>query len=173
MPTIQQLPTPFQAASPSDVLIVQQNEVGGSTPGANIVVQMPVSSVLALVPAMGAATTVPALPSGIAPVTTDNVVMVQGGTADLVPYSQFLNANTITDLAAAGPAGSTDTLMVGQGTNVLTRQTLGAVWTWLQTQIPAYKFPVIEVTANTTIDATFNGKILIVSASGVTLTARI
>ena len=31
-------------------------------------------------------------------------------------------------------------------------QTFGATWTWIQGKLPLYKFPVLELTANTTLD---------------------
>ena len=72
-------------------------------------------------------------------------------------------------LSAAGAASDTDTFLTGQGTNVLTRQTLAALWAWMRAHLPGYKVPVLEVTANLTVDATYNGKILVVTSAGVTI----
>ncbi len=171
MPTISQLPAPAQSVSAADVVLLQQTETGGSTPGAVVVVRAPVSALLALVPGQGAAATVPLLPTGSAPTTGDSVVMVQSGAADQVPYSQFLNAQTIDQLQAAGAAADTDTFMVGQGSNILARQGFAAIWGWLLGHLPTYKMPVLEITANTTLDGSVhNGRILIVSQP-VTLNA--
>jgi hypothetical protein len=100
---------------------------------------------------------------------TDLVPIEQTGSTVAVTTAALLNAETIDLLTASGAASDTDTFLTGQGTNVLTRQTLAAVWTWLQTHIPGYKLPVLEVTANLTVDATYAGKILVVTSAGVTI----
>ena len=101
--------------------------------------------------------------------STDTVPIGQSGTTVAVTVATLLNAETIDVLSASGAASDTDTLLTGQGTNVLTRQTLAALWTWVTSHIPGYKVPVLEVTANLTVDATYNGKILVVTAAGVTI----
>ena len=37
----------------------------------------------------------------------------------------------------------------------------------MKTHLPGYKLPVQEITRNTTIDGTYNGNILVVTAAGV------
>jgi hypothetical protein len=103
-------------------------------------------------------------------VSSDTVPIGQSGTTVAVTVATLFGGETIDLLAAAAAASDTDTFMVGQGTNVLTRQTLSAVWTYLQAKLPNYKVPVQEITANKTLDATYNGQILVVTAAGVTLT---
>lgn len=119
--------------------------------------------------------------SGIGLVIANLPAVTSAGTADLVPISRngtnvavttnnLLAPETIDQLAASGAAADTDTFLTGQNTNVMTRQTLGALWTWLQTQhLPGYHLPVQEITANLTVDGTYCGKILVVTAAGVVI----
>ena len=93
----------------------------------------------------------------------------QSGTTNAVSTANLLAAETIDLLSAAGSASDTDTFLTGQGTNVLTRQTMAAVWTWLKTHLPGYQLPIQEITRNTTIDGTYNGNILVVTAAGVVI----
>ena len=86
-----------------------------------------------------------------------------------VTVATLLDSETIDLLTAAGAASDTDTFPTGQGSNVLTRQTLAALWAWVQGHLPSYKLPVLEVTANLTVDATYNGKILVVTSAGVVI----
>ena len=103
-------------------------------------------------------------------VSPSNLVPVsQGGTNAAVTLTTF-NAETIDLLGAATAAADTDTFMVGQGSNVLVRQTMAAIWTYLQGKIPGYKVPVREIVSSTTLDATCNGQILVVTGASVTLT---
>ena len=108
-------------------------------------------------------------------------VVTNVGTADLVPIGQagstvavttanLLAAETIDQLVASGAASDTDTFLTGQGTNVMTRQTMSAIWDWLKTHLPGYQVPVREIVRNTTIDGTYNGNILVVTVAGVVLT---
>ena len=100
---------------------------------------------------------------------TDTVPIGQSGSTVAVTVATLLDAETIDLLTAAGGASDTDTFLTGQGSNVLTRQTLAALWTWMQGHLPGYKLPVLEVMANLTVDATYNGKILVVTSAGVTI----
>lgn len=101
---------------------------------------------------------------------TDEVGIVQGGDDKTITLANLLNAETIDLLTASGAASDTDTIMTAQGGgNILTRQTLAALWSWVATHIPGYKMPVLEITGNLTVDATYNGKILVVTAPGVVI----
>ena len=102
--------------------------------------------------------------------TADLVPISQAGTAVAVTTANLMAAETIDQLSASGAASDTDTLLTGQGTNVMTRQTMAAIWAWLKTHLPGYQVPVQEIVRNTTIDGTYNGNILVVTAAGVVLT---
>ena len=171
MPTISQLPGTVQAVSGADLLVLAQTETGGSTPGTVAVVQAPVSALLALVPNQGAAVTVPLLPTGHSPTVADSAVMVQGGTADLVPYSQLVNGETASSLNTASGASDGDLVIVSQdGTNLVT-QPMSAVSSYIKGKMPSYGFTPLEISTAqaVTLDVTYNGKLIIVSAPNVTL----
>lgn len=174
MPAPSALPTPVQSVTSADVVVLSQTTTGGANPGSNVVVQAPVSSLLGLVPQMGAATTIPLLPAGTTPTTGDNVVIVQDGIPSLVPYSQTIDGQTLSSLATAGAASDSDTLPVSQGGTSLVSQTMAAVSTYIKGKIPSYGLPVKELSTASgvfTIDATYNGCLIVVSAANITLNA--
>ena len=101
--------------------------------------------------------------------STNTVPIEQAGSTVAVTVDTLLAAETIDVLSASGAASDTDTILTGQGTNVLTRQTLAALWTWIAGRLSRLQKPVLEVTANLTVDATYCGKILVVTSAGVTI----
>ncbi len=103
---------------------------------------------------------------------SDYVAIWQNGANAWMPYGQFLGGQTINQLPAAAPAADSDELLVAQGSNSLSVQSFGSIWTYLQAKLPSYKPGVVELTGNTVLDATsHNGRILIASAP-LTLTAN-
>ncbi len=116
------------------------------------------------------ALSVPALPLATSVAASNIVPIGQGGATVAVTLATLLGGETIDVLAGAGAPSDTDTFMVGQGSNVLVRQTMSAVWTYLQSKLPDYKVPAQEITSSKTLDATYNGQILAVTGAGVTLT---
>jgi hypothetical protein len=103
---------------------------------------------------------------------SDYVAIWQNGANAWMPYGQFLGGQTINQLPAAAPAADSDELLVAQGSDSLSVQSFGAIWTYLQAKLPSYKPGVVELTGNTVLDATsHNGRILIASAP-LTLTAN-
>lgn len=101
---------------------------------------------------------------------TDLVAVSQNGVDHAISYANLIDGETIDEFGAAAPAADTDTLPVGQGSSTMLAQTFGAVWTWMQGKLPLYRLPVVEISANTTIDGSVhNGRILVCS-SPVTLT---
>lgn len=100
----------------------------------------------------------------------DLVAVSQAGADRAISYADFLDGITIDQAQAASPAADADWLWVAQGTNVMTRQTFSAIWSWLTGKIPTYKAPSVEITINTNLDTTVhNGRILICSQP-ITLT---
>jgi hypothetical protein len=130
---------------------------------------------LGVVSATGAAqqtgsglTTVPV--SSLPLVTTlaaqDLVAVNQNGSDCAITLANFLDGQTIDMAQAAALASDTDTFWVAQGTSTMLRQTLSAVWTWMTTKLPGYKLPVVEISANTTLDGSVhNGRILVCTAA--------
>lgn len=112
--------------------------------------------------------------AGLNQVTTvtanDLMVVNQSGADHAISYANLLNGQTIDVAQPAFGVSDSDGFWVAQGSSTMLRQSFSAVWNWIATKLPAYKFPVIELTANTTLDGTMhNGRILICSAP-VTLT---
>jgi len=103
---------------------------------------------------------------------SDYVALWQNGALAWMPYGQFLGGQTIDELPAAGPVADGDELLVAQGGNTLSVQSFGAVWTYVQNKLPGVKPQVVELTANTVLDATdHNGRVLVASAP-ITLSAN-
>ncbi len=106
--------------------------------------------------------------TSLTPVTTiatsDLVAISQSGVDHTISYANLLDGLTIDLAQPALAASATDTLWVAQGSSTMLRQTFAAVWSWIVSQLPSYKLPVVEITGNTTLDGTVhNGKILICS----------
>lgn len=100
----------------------------------------------------------------------DLVPVSHSGTNYAVSYSALLDGVTIDLAQQAAAASNSDTVWVAQGSNVMARQTFGAIWVWIAGNMPTYKAPVVEITTNTNLDTTVhNGRILICSQP-VTLT---
>lgn len=94
----------------------------------------------------------------------DLVAVSQSGSDRAISYANLLDGVTIDQAQAAAPTTDADWLWVAQGTNVMTRQTFSAIWSWLTGKIPSYKGPVVEITTNINLDTTVhNGRILICS----------
>ena len=94
----------------------------------------------------------------------DLVAVSHGGSNCAITYSNLLGGVTIDQAKVAAPAGDSDTIWAAQGTNVMTCQTFGAIWTWIATKLPTYRPPVVEIITNTNLDAfVHNGRILVCS----------
>lgn len=96
--------------------------------------------------------------------STDLVGISQSGTDHAISYASFLDGLTIDLAQAAAPAANSDTLWVAQNSSTMVRQTFSAVWAWIATQMPGYKWPTVEISTNTTLDGiVHNGRVLICS----------
>ena len=94
----------------------------------------------------------------------DLVAVSQAGSDRGIRYANLLNGITIDQAQLAGPAEDTDTIWSAQASNIMMRQNLSAIWTWILTKIPSYKPPIVELTSNTTLDSNnHNGRLLICS----------
>ena len=102
--------------------------------------------------------------------TGDLVGISQSGSADSITYQNFLNGLTINDAQPAAAASNSDTTWVAQASDTMVCQTFGAIWAWIVSNQPSYKYPVVEITTSTTLDGTVhNGRILVCSQP-ITLT---
>ncbi len=99
------------------------------------------------------------------PVATATAASLLGGSAAGLTPDQ---------LPAAAPAGDSDVLPVAQAASpkTLLGQTFGAIWTWVAGHLPGYLLPQVTIAANVNLtNSAHNGRILSVTATGVTITA--
>lgn len=116
------------------------------------------------------ALSVPALDVVSSVTSTDTVPIGHSGSTVAVTLQTLLDPETIDLLAMANPAADTDTFPSGQGSNVLLRQTLAAVWALMASHLPDYHQPVVELTANTTLDGSTHNNSLLICSQGITIT---
>jgi hypothetical protein len=118
----------------------------------------------------GASYSIASLPVVTTISTGDLVGISQGGAASSIAYQNFLNGLTIDEAQPAAAVSDSDTTWVAQGNDTLVCQTFSAIWAWIVSNQPSYKYPVAEITTNTTLSGTaHNGRILVCSQP-VTLT---
>jgi len=104
------------------------------------------------------------LPTTAAAAAQDLIGISQSGTEHAISYTNLINGQTIDTAQPAAAASDGDSFWVAQGSNVMVAQTFSAVWPWVSAKLPTVKTPVVEITANTTLDGTVhNGRILICS----------
>ncbi len=95
---------------------------------------------------------------------TDLVQIARSGSSRSVALSDLLRGTTIDQAAAAAAAGDSDMLWVAQNGNMMSRQTLAGVWTWIQTKLPTTRIATVEISTDTALDGTVhNGRILVCS----------
>ncbi|MEA2726932.1 MAG: hypothetical protein QOF70_1407 [Acetobacteraceae bacterium] len=100
----------------------------------------------------------------------DLVAISHAGSDRAIAYGNFLGGVTIDQAQAAGPASDLDTIWAAQGSSVMASQTFSAVWVWVESKLPTYKAPIVEITTNINLDtAVHNGRILVCSQP-ITLT---
>jgi hypothetical protein len=102
--------------------------------------------------------------------TGDLVGISQVGAASSITYQNFLSGLSIDQAQSAAVASDSDTTWVAQGSDTMVCQTFSAIWAWIVSNQPSYKYPVTEINTNTPLNAAqHNGRILVCSQS-VTLT---
>ncbi len=123
--------------------------------------------------ATGAGLTGPAASNSASSIgASDYIALWQNGTLGWISYAQFLGGQTIDQLPSAGPAGDSDQLLVAQGSNTLSAQSFGAIWTYVQGKLPIFQKQVVELTSNTVLDSTEHNNRILVASSAITLTAN-
>ena len=100
----------------------------------------------------------------------DLIAVSQSGSDCAIAYSNLLDGVTIDQAQSARATGDSDTLWVGQGSNVMASQTFSAIWVWIASKLPNYKVPVVEITTNTNLDITEHNGCLLVCSQPITLT---
>jgi hypothetical protein len=92
----------------------------------------------------------------------DLVAVSHAGTTSAVTYSALLNGQTIDQAQPAAGVSGSDTLWVAQQGNTMVRQSFDAIWNWLAAKLPSARTPVVELSADTTLDGTVhNGRLLV------------
>jgi hypothetical protein len=103
--------------------------------GANIAIDA--NGVISAGPnAGGAPNAITVLPAVSTIAANDLVGISQGGADHTISYANLIDGQTIDQAPAATVASDTDTFWVGQGSNVLARQTMSAVWSWITDHLP-------------------------------------
>lgn len=103
---------------------------------------------------------------------SDYVAIWQNGSNAWITYQQLIGGQTIDQLPAAGPASDSDQLLVAQGGNVLSSQSFAAIWAYVAQKIPTMRVAVVELTANTVLDATTHNQRVLVASQPMVLSAN-
>ena len=111
------------------------------------------------------------LPRVTGPAADDLVVIHHGGVAAAIRYADLLNARTIDEAPPAGPVSDGDQFWVGQGSAILARQTMGALWQWLSSKLPAVRQPIVELETDTVLDVTVHNGRMLVCGQPLTISA--
>jgi hypothetical protein len=140
------------------------------TAGANITIDA--AGVISTSTLGGAATySLTALSSVTTIESGDLVGVSQNGQDHTITYSNLLDGLTIDLAAPAGLASDGDTFWVAQTSNAMLRQTLGALWPWVSGKLPSWTRPVIELSVNTTLDATAHNNAILICSRPVSISA--
>lgn len=138
--------------------------------GANVTIDSAGVISAGTVASAGGGVPIASLPTSTTIAASDLVAISQGGADHSIAYQDFLGGLTIDQAQPAGAATDTDTFWTGQGSNVLVRQTLGALWTWVVSRLPGYRRPVVELTTNTTLDGSVHNGAMLICSQALTLT---
>jgi len=103
---------------------------------------------------------------------SDYVAIWQNGANAWITYQQLIGGQTIDQLPAAGAASDSDQLLVAQGGSGLLSQSFAAVWNYIALKVPTMRAGVIELTANTVLDATTHNQRILVASQPMTLSAN-
>jgi hypothetical protein len=111
--------------------------------------------------------------TGLSPVSTltsgDFIGVSQAGQDHSITYANFLDGMTIDQTQAAGPASDTDEIWVAQTSNIMLRQTLGALWPWASEKLTTWQRPVIELNANTTLGSAEHNNAFLVCSTPISV----
>ena len=136
------------------------------TAGSNIAIDSN-GTISAVLPAQSASTNVASLPLVTTLSGQDLVAVNQGGQNSAVTYANLIDGISIDMTGTAVAASGTDSFLVAQGSETLVRQTLGAVWTWMSSQVPSLPRPVVELSGDTTLTASVHNAGLLVCNSPI------
>lgn len=116
------------------------------------------------------ANSIGALPATTTAAAQDLIGISQSGTDHAIAYANLIDGQTIDTAQPAGAASDGDTFWVAQGSNTMAAQTFSAVWPWIAAKLSSVRTPLVELTANTTLDGAVHNERILVCSQPVTLT---
>ncbi|MBW4023631.1 MAG: hypothetical protein HIU92_10930 [Proteobacteria bacterium] len=99
-------------------------------------------------------------------------LVLSSGTISVDALDTLLGGQTVNQLLPGAPPKDTDALAVDQGGAALVRQTMAAVWSYIEGKLPIATARVVELTTNTVLDATAHNGAILVCSQPLTLTAN-
>jgi Fibronectin type III domain len=111
------------------------------------------------------------LPTVTTIASSDLVAISQSGSDHSITYANLIDGQTIDQAHTAAAAADTDTFLVAQSGNAMLCQTLAAVWVWLNSKIAGHLLPTLELTSNTTLNASIHNGHILVCSQPITVTA--
>jgi hypothetical protein len=169
MPTIAKLPA-AGTLSPTDVMPIDQGNGTNGVPlatlfaGLQTAIVTPTETLLGRV-SLGS--------GGPETVSLGTGLVMSGGTIAVGgSLTSLLDGETVDQLQAAAIARDTDSFPVDQGGATLTRQTMAALWTYIESKLPIAVQRVVELTTNTALDATGHNDAILVCSQPLTLSAN-
>jgi hypothetical protein len=168
MPTIANLPV-AEALSATDTLPIDQGNgtnavtLGTLLAGQQPAIVTPTGSLLGRV-SLGA--------GGPETVNLGSGLVLTSGTISVGSISALLGGETVGQLQPAAIAADTDTLAVDQGGSSLVRQTMAAIWSYIEDKLPIATPRVVELTTDTVLDATAHNGAILVCSQPLTLSAN-
>jgi hypothetical protein len=168
MPTIANLPMAGPLSATDTLPIDQGNGTNAVTLGTLLAGQQP-----AIVTPTGSLLGRVSLgPGGPETVSLGSGLVLTSGTISVGSISTLLEGETVDQLQPAAVAGDTDSLAVDQGGVSLVRQTMAAVWSYVENKLPIATKRVVELTTNTVLDATAHNDSILICSQPLTLSAN-
>ena len=168
MPTIANLPVAGPLSVTDTIPIDQGDGTNAVTLGALFVGQQPAivtptGSLLGRVsPGAGGPETV----------NVGSGLVISSGTLSVGSVNALLAGETVDQLQPAGVSADTDQVAVDQGGASLVRQTMAAIWSYIERKLPLATPRVVELTTNTVLDATAHNDAILVCSQPLTLSAN-
>jgi hypothetical protein len=168
MPTIANLPVATPLSVTDTLPIDQGNGTNAVTLGTLLAGQQPAiltptGSLLGRV-SLGA--------GGPETVSVGSGLVLSSGTISVGSISTLLDGETVDQLQPAAIAGDTDQIAVDQGGSSLVRQTMAAIWSYIESKLPIATQRVVELTTSTVLDATAHNDAILVCSQPLTLSAN-
>ena len=120
----------------------------------------------------GPAVTITGLTQATAPTNADLVGISQAGADRAMTRQNFLGGLTADQLGIAAAARDTDTVLTSQGSSYTLAQPLSALWAWIAAKLPGVRRPVVEISADTTLDGSAHNNALLICTQPVTLSTN-